>query len=241
MSNEGFRHGPKKRSPYDLLGVSLTSTPEEIKKAYRKRAMETHPDTGGSAEAFREVSDAYEKIMNSPAKQTIHNRRNPYAKGEPSRGSRSDSHEERSEKSNRDKNTRNQSETGKRQERKESPEEAHHQSAETSLVKKIELYREAIHVADTMEALDSLRRSIAFDAAFGYKKTEKDAQEELLEQVRRRKVDGYKQLIQKAGSMEALDSLRRSIAFDLIFGYKQDEKREQNELLEEVKKRSKNS
>lgn len=37
----------------------------EIKRAYRKRAKETHPDTGGSSAAFQDVNGAYEWLLNS--------------------------------------------------------------------------------------------------------------------------------------------------------------------------------
>ena len=40
-------------------------TPEELKKAYRKRCMETHPDKGGSHEEFIRVSEAYEILSSS--------------------------------------------------------------------------------------------------------------------------------------------------------------------------------
>lgn len=49
-----------------ILGFSAGSTPTvaELKKAYRKKALETHPDKpGGSAEAFRTLTEAYELLM----------------------------------------------------------------------------------------------------------------------------------------------------------------------------------
>lgn len=44
---------------YSILGVAKTATHEEIKKAYRKLAKEHHPDSGGDAEKFKQINEAY--------------------------------------------------------------------------------------------------------------------------------------------------------------------------------------
>jgi molecular chaperone DnaJ len=50
---------------YDILGVSKNSSPEEIKRAYRKLAHQHHPDKGqGSEEKFKEVNEAYQVLRN---------------------------------------------------------------------------------------------------------------------------------------------------------------------------------
>ncbi len=49
-------------SPYQVLGLTSDASQKEIKKAYRKMALEHHPDKGGSEENFKKIQAAYEKL-----------------------------------------------------------------------------------------------------------------------------------------------------------------------------------
>ncbi len=51
------------RSSWAVLGVGSQADALEIKRAFRKRALETHPDHGGDPDDFRAVKAAYEKVM----------------------------------------------------------------------------------------------------------------------------------------------------------------------------------
>jgi molecular chaperone DnaJ len=55
---------------YKILGVSKGASQDEIKKAFRKKAHEYHPDKGnGNADKFKEVNQAYQVLSDSQKRQ----------------------------------------------------------------------------------------------------------------------------------------------------------------------------
>ena len=59
---------PLSASAYDVLGVDPTADEEALRKAYRLRLRQTHPDTGGDAAVFIQVQRAWELVGTADAR-----------------------------------------------------------------------------------------------------------------------------------------------------------------------------
>ena len=72
------KSSPEKRDFYEVLGVPRGASPEEIKKAYRRLAMQWHPDRNpdrkqAAEEKFKEAAEAY-SILSDPQKRAQYDR-----------------------------------------------------------------------------------------------------------------------------------------------------------------------
>lgn len=53
---------------YSILGVTNSANQDEIKRAYRKLAMQHHPDKGGDEAKFKQINEAY-SVLGDPAQR----------------------------------------------------------------------------------------------------------------------------------------------------------------------------
>tara|TARA_B100000768_G_C10919095_1_gene224861 strand:- start:27 stop:380 length:354 start_codon:yes stop_codon:yes gene_type:complete len=60
---QGPEFGEDVNENYSVLGLKRSASDEDIKQAFREKALKTHPDKGGDAEDFKRVREAYENLI----------------------------------------------------------------------------------------------------------------------------------------------------------------------------------
>ena len=58
---------------YEVLGVNKDASINEIKNAYKKLALKSHPDRGGNEEEFKRISEAYEVLSDEKKRMEYDN------------------------------------------------------------------------------------------------------------------------------------------------------------------------
>ena len=61
---------------YSILGVSRNASEQDIRKAYKKKSMQHHPDRGGNEEEFKKVNEAY-STLKDPQKRAEYDNPQP--------------------------------------------------------------------------------------------------------------------------------------------------------------------
>ena len=54
---------------YNTLGVSRGASDKELKQAFKKKSMESHPDRGGDQEEFKKINEAYQTLKDPNKRQ----------------------------------------------------------------------------------------------------------------------------------------------------------------------------
>jgi curved DNA-binding protein CbpA len=62
-----------KKTHYDILGVSPDAKDDEIKRAYRNRARNVHPDKGGDEEEMAAINHAYD-VLKDPQRRLLYDK-----------------------------------------------------------------------------------------------------------------------------------------------------------------------
>src|SRR5438445_2481716 len=65
-----------KRDYYEVLGIARTASADDIRRAFRKLALDYHPDRNKTDEAhdrFKEINEAYE-VLRDPQKRSAYDR-----------------------------------------------------------------------------------------------------------------------------------------------------------------------
>ncbi|EPD84603.1 hypothetical protein HMPREF1529_01206 [Microbacterium sp. oral taxon 186 str. F0373] len=76
---------PLSASAYEVLGVAAGAADDELRKAYRLRLRQTHPDTGGDAALFVQVQRAWE-LVGTPDARSAYDRGHGFGASAPSYG-----------------------------------------------------------------------------------------------------------------------------------------------------------
>lgn len=72
---------PLAANPYEVLGVAPTASDDDLKRAYRRRLREAHPDTGGSSAEFERVQQAWQRVGTPAARSAYDSGREAGAGG----------------------------------------------------------------------------------------------------------------------------------------------------------------
>ena len=78
---------------YDILGLPRGASPQDIKTAYRKLAMEHHPDRGGDESTFQKINQAYDTLSDNNKRGMYDNQAGPRFTNNPNHRSFEDIHD----------------------------------------------------------------------------------------------------------------------------------------------------